>query len=90
MDYFMIIVCIYAYIVFNNQIEVVSISFSLNIWKKSDQHVLGYIYGIQYSFQYMWMVGPDQARVINTTISLSLAYLISSPMGLPTLYCGFL
>lgn len=43
----------HMHIVFNNQIHVVNITNSLNIWKKckSDKHVFVYSYEIQYSLK---------------------------------------
>lgn len=43
-----------------------------------------------YSLQYMWLIGPDQTMVDNIPISLSLAYLISSPMVLHIIEHRFL
>lgn len=84
MDYF--VTTKHINIIFNNQIQVVNITTFLNIWKKSksDKHVLVYIYGMQYSLQYMWVIGPDHTMVNHIPITLSLAYLLSSPMVLPT------
>jgi hypothetical protein len=57
MDYFVIIQ--HMFTVSNKEIQVENISVSLNIWKKSDRHVLAHIHGICYNLQFMWVKDPD-------------------------------